>query len=200
MGFVFFLITIAYGAANMFQGYRNYYAIHLWEELYPNGFSPWIYTEAELISGVIALSMYAGIFFIKRERWAFYAVIGLMLFGCLWMFIPTICYRYSGKYSGVAWNYLVGVGIYLAYVPPGAIIYDKFMSVINANVTAVYPIYITGTFGSICSLVILIIAPIYFNNNYVYFFELLSYITAGVVFVSMGLSLLVFYNTINRSL
>lgn len=45
--------------------------------------------------------------------------------------------------DSLAWMVMVGVGLYMAYIPPGAMLYDRFNGATGQPFTSVFMIYLS---------------------------------------------------------
>ena len=76
---------------------------------------------------------------------------------------------------------LLGVGLYLAYVPYGCVLFDRLIAATGAVGTAVFMIYVTDAFGYVGAIVVLLVRN--FTDaeiSWITFFCGFSYVTAIV--------------------
>lgn len=53
----------------------------------------------------------------------------------------------AGRIKGDFWMVCVGLGVYLAYVPFGSVLFDRLIAVTSVTGTAVFAIYLMDAFG-----------------------------------------------------
>ena len=78
-----------------------------------------------------------------------------MLAGTAMVGITTAMHA-AGALSGENWMILVGLGLYLAYVPYGCVLFDRLIAAVGVTATAGFRIYVTDAFGYAGSIVVLL--------------------------------------------
>ena len=85
-----------------------------------------------------------------------------MGFGTLMIAAATAAFG-LGWVDGLTWMILIGVGLYLAYVPYGCVLFDRLIAATGVVGTAVFMIYVTDAFGYVGSIgVLFVISGVYF--------------------------------------
>ena len=84
--------------------------------------------------------------FFRDHRYGLIAVFGVMLTGIVLMATATLLHD-QGKITGLWWMILIGTGAYLAYVPYGAVLFERVMASTKVAGTAVFAIYLHDAIG-----------------------------------------------------
>ena len=84
--------------------------------------------------------------FFRDHRFGLVAVFGVMLFGIVLMGTATLLHDF-GMITGLWWMILIGTGAYLAYVPYGAVLFERVMASTKVAGTAVFAIYLHDAIG-----------------------------------------------------
>ena len=82
----------------------------------------------------------------RDHRFGLIAVFGVMLTGIILMGTATLLHDYK-VISGLWWMILIGTGAYLAYVPYGAVLFERVMASTKVAGTAVFAIYLHDAIG-----------------------------------------------------
>lgn len=147
------LLVVAYGWLSAYRDFRDNFARELWDAL---GYAdtPTILTTAELPVAVGALIAVGSVFAIKGNRHALTAIHALLVFGALLIGGSTLLFH-LGLLAPAAWMILIGLGLYVAYVPFNCVLFDRMLPALGTVGTAGFMIYVAdsfGYFGSSCVL------------------------------------------------
>ena len=82
----------------------------------------------------------------RDHRFGLIAVFGVMLIGIIVMGTATLLHDFK-VISGLWWMILIGTGAYLAYVPYGAVLFERVMASTKVAGTAVFAIYLHDAVG-----------------------------------------------------
>jgi len=174
-----------------YRSFRDDFARQIWDALGYKGQAS-IYTLSELpvaLSVLIALSL---IFLIKDNKKAMRVIHYFMIFGAILIGASTLAFQ-SGLIGPVTWMVLLGMGLYLGYVPYGCVLFDRLIAAVGFVGTAGFMIYLTDAFGYVGSVSIML-----YKNfaqaelSWLKFFINLSYLTSVVCTVCFALSLAYF--------
>ena len=189
-------IIIAYGLITSYRNFRDYYALELWQELLSNNFDPNVYSISEIIVSVVVTGLYCAIIFIKSERNSFFTLLGLMLLSGFLITLTTIIYQFN-HYAPTIWIIAVGISVYIGYVPPGALLYDKLMGATGVSMTSVNTIYISEFTATSTTLLVILLKITAFNTmSYVNYFIWLSYFVGVIVSILITISFISFWRLI----
>lgn len=172
-------LTVLYVLLTSFRDFRDNFARELWDAL-GYGDTPGIFavSEVPIAFGVmVALGL---LMVIKSNRTALIAVHAVMLVGTLMIGVTTWMFQ-AGLLDPALWMVLVGLGLYLAYVPYGCVLFDRLIAAVGVAGTAGFMIYLTDTFGYAGSVVALLYKD--FGQpqlSWLEFFTSFSYVTSAV--------------------
>ncbi|MFP6872158.1 MAG: DUF5690 family protein [Verrucomicrobiales bacterium] len=129
----------------------------------------------------------------KNHRRGLLAVFAVMISGMFLMGIATLL-KDMDKISGMWWMILIGFGAYLAYVPFGAVLFERVMASTKAAGTAVFAIYLCDAVGYTGSVGIQIYKDLgHPDLDYYQFLRMFTYAMAGAGTVLFLLSSVYFY-------
>ena len=146
-------LTALYVFLTAFRDFRDNFAADVFTELGVLDSS--VFASTETIVAVCVLALLAGIFLIGDNRKALLAIHALMAGGALLIALGTLTFG-LGMISGIAWMIVIGIGLYLAYVPYGCVLFDRLIAATGVVATSVFMIYVTDAFGYVGSVGILL--------------------------------------------
>jgi hypothetical protein len=129
---------------------------------------------------------------VRDNRRALLLVHGLMLAGSLLILAATALWQ-AGALGPATWMILVGLGLYLGYVPFGCVLFDRLIATLGVVGTAGFMIYVTDAFGYVGSISILLYKDFGQRGlSWLEFFVGFSYVTGVVTSVCFVASLVYF--------
>ena len=165
--FLMFLLTA-------FRDLRDNFAAELWVHLgYGDSAAVFSQTEVYITIGVLtALGLF---FLIKDNLQALLQMHLLMGGGMVLLLVSTYLYETSQLLSPLLWMTLSGLGVYLAYVPMGSMLFERVSAVFPYRSNAGFLIYVADAFGYLGSVLILFIKEVFYPDLsvYAYFVQLL---------------------------
>lgn len=194
-----FFLTVLYFFLTAYRDFRDNFAVEIWTAL-GYGDSPSILGTAETGIAFGVMVALGALFLIKNNRLGLMAVHLVMLSGTVLIGLSTLVWQ-AGWMPGVlgatpeaVWMILVGLGLYLAYVPYGCVLFDRMIAAIGVVATAGFMIYVTDAFGYLGSVALLLYknfgAP---DLSWLDFFVGFSYVTSVLCSVCFVLSMAYFF-------
>ena len=184
-------LTALYALLTGYRGFRDDFAPELWGALgYPG--KPEILTLSELPIAFGVLLTLALVMVIRDNRRALLFIHGLMLSGSVLMVVATALWQ-AEVLGPAAWMILVGLGLYIGYVPFGCVLFDRLIATVGVVGTAGFMIYVTDAFGYVGQVGILLYKD--FGQpelSWLEFFAGLSYATGLITGACFLASLLYF--------
>jgi len=162
--------VIIYCFATIFRDIRDNFSAEMWKEM---GFfnQPAIFSKTETPITLIVLVLIGSMVMIKNNFVAlktahYFILIGFVLAGTC-----TLLFK-SGQLSPIAWMTLVGLGLYMVYIPFNAIFFDRLISTFKYASNVGFLIYIADAFGYVGSIGVLLSKEIFrIQLNWVTFFS-----------------------------
>jgi hypothetical protein len=185
-------LTSLYVVLTAYRDVRDNFAADIWADLGLGG-APRLFTLTELPVAVLVLAALASVYRIADNRRALLVIHLLMLAGAAGIGLATLAFD-AGLIGPVAWMIAVGVGLYLAYVPYGCVLFDRLIAATGVVGTAVFMIFVTDAFGYAGS-----VGLVLYKNfgradvNWLEFFRALSYATSVVCVLAFSVSAAYFH-------
>ena len=170
------LLLVLYFFLTAYRDYRDNFQREIFGELGVD--DPAAFTKTEIPVGVLVLGGMALIYLVKDNRRGFFFTHLMMASGTILIGVSTLLLD-TGKLDGLTWMILVGVGLYLAYVPFGCVLFDRLIAAMRTVGTAVFMIYVADALGYTGS-----IGVVLYKNfgqegmSHLEFFRYFSYFTA----------------------
>lgn len=184
--------VIIYCFATIFRDIRDNFSAEMWREM---GFfnQPAIFSKTETPITLIVLVLIGSMVMIKNNLVAlktahYFILIGFILAGAC-----TLLFK-SGQLSPIAWMTLVGLGLYMVYIPFNAIFFDRLISTFKYASNVGFLIYIADAFGYVGSIGVLLSKEIFrIQLNWVTFFSS-SVMILSVIGVALTLYSLYYFS------
>ncbi len=148
------LIVIGYVLTTALRDFRDNFAPELWAALGVEHAAA-LLTASELPVAFLALTALGAIIVVKDNARALLVIHAVVAVGLVLLGASTLMYR-AGLLSPLGWMIASGAGLYMAYVPYNAMLFDRLIAVSGTVGTAGFLIYLADACGYVgsCSLLI----------------------------------------------
>lgn len=171
------LLVMIYILVTILREVRDGFMADMWRE---SGeiFESSVFAATESWVSVIILIVMASLVLVKNNYRAFNIVLWIILGGFALTGLSSWFYM-QGYLSIFAWMTLVGLGLYLVYIPYNSMLFDRFLAAFQYAGTVGFLIYLADSCGYIGSVAILLTKTIFkFEVNWLSFFIRLTTIAA----------------------
>lgn len=149
-----FMIAITYFFLTIMRDIRDNYMATIWLEL---GFGSdyLVFAKTETVTSVTILLIMALLVLIKKNmqalKWVHWIIgAGILLAGtCSWLFVNKML-------SGALWMQLVGLGLYMGYIPFNCIFFERLIAAFRVAGNAGFLIYLVDSFGYLGSVTVML--------------------------------------------
>jgi MFS family permease len=166
------------------RDFRDNFAADMWAQLGRSG-SPSLLSATEVPVTIVVIIGLATLGLIRNNLAALIATHGMVLVGACTLGLSAIAYH-AGLVGPVVWMILTGIGIYLAYAPFNAVLFERMIAVSHSPGNAGFLIYLADSFGygGSVALLLLLHARGEPHPDLTGFFLLCSLVTSGVLIVA----------------
>ncbi len=175
----FGLLSAAYFFLTALRDFRDHYGIELFDALGLSGQRA-IFTRTELWAMFGVMGVLAVLTLVRDNRRALVAVYAVIVGGFALIGAATVAFR-AGALPGYGWMAAVGLGMYLAYVPFGAVLFERMMAASRFNGTAVFAIQFADGIGYTGSVLFQLFRDLAFGQ-----FNRLEFFTPYALVVSVA--------------
>ena len=171
------MLLVLYFFLTAYRDFRDNYMKEVFGAMgYPP--EPTLFTKADYPIAFGIMVVMALLNLVKDHRRGVMAVFAVMISGMLLMAGATLL-KDLGYINGIWWMILIGFGAYLAYVPFGAVLFERIIASTKAAGTAVFAIYLCDAIGYTGSVGIQLYKDLGQPNlNYFQFLRLFTYVMA----------------------
>lgn len=162
--------VLIYCFATIFRDIRDNFSAEMWKEM---GFfnQPTIFSKTETPITIIVLILIGSMVLIKNNFIALKTAHYFILLGFILAASSTLLYK-TNAITPIWWMTLVGLGLYMVYIPFNAVFFDRLISTFKYASNVGFLIYIADSFGYVGSVGVLLSKEIFkIELNWVTFFS-----------------------------
>jgi hypothetical protein len=149
-----FAIIGSYILLTAFRDYRDNFAAEIWAKLGYEGKAA-VFSASEVPVAVISLAVMAAIIMVRDNRKALLVIHAMVGGGCALVGLSTLAFQ-AHLISPMIWMILTGSGLYMAYNPVNAVLFDRLVAVSGQVGTAGFLIYVADSSGYLGSVGVLL--------------------------------------------
>ena len=184
-------LILAYVLFTAFRDFRDSFAAEIWGAL---GYTDaaWLFTASELPVAALALGGLGAVMLVRDNQRALLLMHVLIGVGALLIGVATLAFE-AGWLPALPWMILSGAGLYLAYAPFNAMLFDRLIAVTRQVGTAGFLIYVADASGYLASVGLL-----FYRNfgastvDWLDFYTRCAYVTSAGGLIFVGSSALYF--------
>jgi hypothetical protein len=191
------LLVIAYVLLTAFRDFRDNFAAEIWTAL-GYGKEAGIFTASELPVAAISLLALAAVMAVRDNLRALMVIHGIVLAGFVLLGVSTLAFQ-ARLLAPLPWMILAGAGLYMAYTPFNAMLFDRLIAFSGRVATAGFLIYVADASGYLGSVALLLWRNFGgFRLDWLQFFTLSAYATSVAGAVLTALAALYFRSRAHR--
>lgn len=195
-GILFFVLS--YMLLTALRDFRDNFSAELWGALGYTG-NPAIYTQTEIPISLAVLFIMGSIMLIRNNALALMVNHFIILAGMALIGFSTYLFERS-VIDPFTWMVLIGLGLYLGYVPFNSIFFDRLLATFKYTGTVGFIMYVSDSFGYLASVGILFFKEFgYAKLSWLSFFISGGYFISIAGMLLIGGSLLYFHFKYKRS-
>ncbi len=162
--------VLIYCFATIFRDIRDNFGAEMWKEMgYFN--QPAIFSKTETPITLIVLLLIGSMVLIKNNFVALKTAHYFILAGFILAGACTVLFK-TNHLSPIWWMTLVGLGLYMVYIPFNAVFFDRLISTFKYASNVGFLIYIADSFGYVGSIGVLLSKEVFkIQLNWVTFFS-----------------------------
>jgi MFS family permease len=185
------VLVITYIFVTLLREVRDGFMADMWRES-GDAYNASVFAQTETYISIGILMLIAGMVAIKNNMKAFILAQVIMLAGFLLSGIVTLLYLQSAI-STFYWMTLVGLGLYMTYIPYNSILFDRMLATFQYAANVGFLIYVADSFGYLASVTVLLTKTIFkFHINWLDFYTSLVLFTSAIGMILIVVSMLYF--------
>ncbi len=147
------LIVLFYAMLTTFREFRDNFSADIWKSL-GYGNSPEIFTATETPISIACLVMIGSMVMIRDNRKALQVIHWLILAGSILVGVATWLFQ-EQMISAPVWMTLIGLGLYLGYIPFNSSFFDRLLATFHVSGTVGFVMYVADSVGYVGSVSVL---------------------------------------------
>ena len=148
------LLVLAYVLLTAFRDFRDNFAAEIWAAM-GFGQASDVFTASELPVAVITLGVMAAVILVRDNLRALLVMHGVIVAGFVLLGVSTLAFQ-AHLLSPLVWMILTGAGLYMAYTPFNAMLFDRMIAFSGQIGTAGFLIYVADASGYLGSVALLV--------------------------------------------
>ncbi len=185
------VLIIIYILVTILREVRDSFMADMWRAS-GEPFDASVFTRTETIISLIILIVIAAMIFLQNNYHVFILTQVIMLLGFIISLAATVCYLHCGL-SLYLWMILVGLGLFMVYIPFNSILFDRFIATFRFSGNVGFLIYLADSFGYLGSVGVLLTKSLFhIQTNWLQFYTQLVLITGYAGIIGTGISIVYF--------
>jgi len=135
------LLVIVYLFLTSYRDFRDNYAAEIWADLGQDQ-QAGVFTLTEIPIAMSVMFVLALLYLVKNNKRGLLLTYVIMGTGALMVGAGTLLFD-GGMIGPRTWMIVVGLGLYLGYVPYGCVLFDRMIAALGIVATAVFLIYVS---------------------------------------------------------
>ncbi|MFT3661600.1 MAG: DUF5690 family protein [Gordonia sp. (in: high G+C Gram-positive bacteria)] len=148
------LLVGGYILLTVFRDFRDDFAVEIWADLGKEG-DPTVLTQSEIPVAIITLIAFGCLVMIRNNRLAFLTIQGMSLLGAVLMGVTALGYV-AGVVSPLWLMIGTGAGLYIGYMPFGAMLFERMIAATKTVANAGFLIYVADASGYLGTVSLLV--------------------------------------------
>jgi len=148
------LLVLAYILLTALRDFRDNFAAEIWTAL-GFGEASGVFTASELPVAVVSLAVMGAVMLVRDNLRALLVMHGVILAGFLVLGGSTLAFQ-AHMLTPLTWMVLTGAGLYMAYTPFNAMLFDRMIAFSGRVGTAGFLIYVADASGYLGSVALLV--------------------------------------------
>ncbi|WP_250636621.1 DUF5690 family protein [Pedobacter sp. PACM 27299] len=147
------LTVIIYVVLTVIRDLRDNFEVEIWHDLGVT--DNHIYAKIDGFIALIVLSMIGLLILVRNNLKAFVVIHWMIIGGCALTGIATLLFD-AHYISPVVWMCMVGMGLYMAYIPYNAMFFERMIATFNYKSNIGFVMYVSDAIGYLGSVSILL--------------------------------------------
>ena len=181
------ILVLTYLFLTGYRDFRDNYAAEIWADL-GQGNRADVFALTELAVAAPVMLVLGLLYLVKDNRLGLLLTYVIMAGGAVLIGVATLLFD-AGMIGPFLWMVLVGLGLYLGYVPYGCVLFDRTIAALRTVATAVFLIYVSDSVAYAGSVGVHLYKALgQANMSKLEFFRYFSYAASVVCLVLFAIS------------
>lgn len=181
------MLVIVYLGLTSYRDFRDNYAAEIWADL-GHGQQAAVFTLTEIPIALSVMVVLGLLYLVKNNKRGLLLTYVIMGTGAVMVGASTLLFD-GGMIGPQTWMMLVGLGLYLGYIPYGCVLFDRTIAALGIVATAVFLIYLSDAVaygGSVGIVLYKVLGQA--DISKLQFFRYFSYVMSSVCVALLAVS------------
>lgn len=147
-------MVLLYSLLATLRDFRDNFSVEIWQEIQPDR-NIAVFSQTELVTGVVVILVVGCLSFFRNNIKGFWFTLQLMTVGALMSGMASLLFQFQ-MISPFWWMLLLGMGLFLAYIPIQVAVFERIIALFNLKANAGFFIYICDAIGYMGSVFLLL--------------------------------------------
>jgi Family of unknown function (DUF5690) len=181
------MLVIVYLLLTSYRDFRDNFAAEIWADLGADQQAS-LFTLTEIPIAISVMFVLGLLYLVRNNRLGLALTYVIMAAGAALIGISTLLFD-AGLLAPMPWMILVGLGLYLGYVPYGCVLFDRTIAALEIVATAVFLIYLSDAVAYPGTVAIVLYKTLgQASVSKLQFFRVFSYATCGICLAGLAIS------------
>jgi hypothetical protein len=181
------VLVLVYLCLTAYRDFRDNYAAEIWTDL-GMGQQAAVFTLTEIPIALSVMLVLGLLYLVKNNKRGLLLTYVIMGAGAVMIGAATLLFD-GGLIGPKLWMILVGLGLYLGYVPYGCVLFDRTIAALGIVATAVFLIYVSDAVAYSGAVALQLYKALgQADISKLQFFRYFSYVTSAICVVCLALS------------
>jgi MFS family permease len=148
------VLIVVYALLTIFRELRDNFAAEIWESI-GLGNNAAVFTLSEIPVGLSVLACMAVLSLVKNNTLALNLILLIIIIGFIIIGLATFLFQ-TNLIQGKIWMILIGIGLYLGYVPFNALLFERMIASFKYVGNIGFIMYLADSFGYLSSIAVFI--------------------------------------------
>jgi hypothetical protein len=184
--------VLMYMLLTTMRDFRDNFSVEIWNEIQP-AWDKTVFSKTEMISGIVVLVSIASLSFIRNNIKGFWGTQWLIALGAAVCGGSSLLFQMQ-ELSPFWWMLLVGMGLFLAYIPIQVAVFERIIGLFKLKANAGFFVYICDSIGYLGSVALLLYKEFFMRDlSWAKLLMQLSYLVAIICLVLL-ITVVLFFN------
>lgn len=146
--------VLMYTLLTTMRDFRDNFSVEIWNEIQPH-WDKTVFSQTEMISGVVVLLFVGCLSLIRNNIKGFWGTQWLIILGIVVCGSSTLLFELH-KLTPFWWMLLVGMGLFLAYIPIQVAVFERMIALFKMKANAGFFVYLCDSIGYLGSVALLL--------------------------------------------
>lgn len=163
LGWGILCFVLMYTLLTTMRDFRDNFSVEIWNEIQPH-WDKAVFSQTEMISGLVVLIFIGCLSLVRNNIRGFWCTQWLIALGIVVCGGSTLLFHLH-KLAPYWWMLLVGVGLFLAYIPIQVAVFERIIALFKLKANAGFFVYLCDSIGYLGSVALLLYKEFFMKDT-----------------------------------